>query len=427
MTYWRKKHGTLYIIINVFIFFMVAYFLSELFRNINGVIGEDIGRDLRLNATDLGFLTSLFFIAIAGSQLFVGICLDRYGARRTISVLLLVGAIGAFLFSFGNFISMGMGRFLLGLGMAGCWTAAFKVNAQWWPENKLAFANGAIISFAGIGALCSTLPTQYILSFITWQVLFQYLSVFTICISAYIYLVAPDHEDDINNVSKGFFNEIKGYSIVFKNYIFIWIAPLSIICQGVWLSYQGLWAGAWLRQVDQLSLVEAASVLLLLAICVIAGNFILGAITDRLGEKGYSRVNISLIICSIYILAQACILINMENTSPYLWSLFGFCVSGSILTYAFLSNALPSDVAGRAVSVLNLFATLAGFCLQYGIGFILDFWQPIKLGTYPAIAHQVAITCVIIVQLTALIWAFCGVKFNISFLNEEIHPIKSQS
>ncbi|MCY4033034.1 MAG: MFS transporter [Hyphomicrobiales bacterium] len=389
---------------------MAAYFLSELFRNINGVIGENIARELQLSATELGFLTSLFFISIAGSQLFVGICLDRYGARRTISALLLVGAAGAFLFSFGTFTLMGAGRFLLGLGMAGCWTAAFKVNAQWWPENKLAFANGAIISCAGIGALCSTLPTQYILSFVTWQTLFQWLSGFTVCIAAYIYLVAPDHEDDLRSTSKSLLDEIKGYSVVFKSHVFIWIAPLSIVCQGVWLSYQGLWAGEWLRQVDQLSSAEAASFLLLLAVCVITGNFVLGAVTDRLGEKGYSRVNVSLVICLVYISAQIFISINMENISPYLWGLFGFCVSGSILTYALLSNALPTNVAGRAVSILNLFATLAGFCLQYGVGFILDLWQPVKIGAYPAVAHQAAIACIIAVQLIALMWAFYGTK-----------------
>ena len=406
----KTKSSTVYIIINVFIPFMAAYFLSELFRNINGVIGENIARELQLSATELGFLTSLFFISIAGSQLFVGICLDRYGARRTISALLLVGAAGAFLFSFGTFTLMGAGRFLLGLGMAGCWTAAFKVNAQWWPENKLAFANGAIISCAGIGALCSTLPTQYILSFVTWQTLFQWLSGFTVCIAAYIYLVAPDHEDDLRSTPKSLLDEIKGYSVVFKSHVFIWIAPLSIVCQGVWLSYQGLWAGEWLRQVDQLSSAEAASFLLLLAVCVITGNFVLGAVTDRLGEKGYSRVNVSLVICFVYISAQIFISINMENISPYLWGLFGFCVSGSILTYALLSNALPTNVAGRAVSILNLFATLAGFCLQYGVGFILDLWQPVKIGAYPAVAHQAAITCIIAVQLIALMWAFYGTK-----------------
>ncbi|MCY4052830.1 MAG: MFS transporter [Hyphomicrobiales bacterium] len=411
----KNKHNAVYIIINVFIPFMAAYFLSELFRNINGVIGENIGRELQLSATELGFLTSLFFISIAGSQLFVGICLDRYGARRTISVLLLVGAVGAFLFSFGTFTLMGAGRFLLGLGMAGCWTAAFKVNAQWWPKNKLAFANGAIISFAGIGALCSTLPTQYILSFITWQELFQGLSGFTACIAAYVYLVAPDHEDDIHNTPKNLFDEIKGYSVVFKNHVFVWIAPLSIVCQGVWLSYQGLWAGEWLRQVDQLPSAEAAAFLLLLAVCVISGNFILGAVTDRLGEKGYSRVNISLVICFVYILVQVFILMNMENISPYLWGLFGFCVSGSIITYALLSNALPTGVAGRAVSILNLFATLAGFCLQYGVGFILDLWQPVKIGTYPAVAHQTAIACIVVMQLVALVWAFYGTKVQRHF------------
>ena len=100
----------------------------------------------------------------------------------------------------------------------------------------------------------------------------------------------------------------------------------------------------------------------------------------------------------------------MENISPYLWGLFEFCVSGSILTYALLSKALPTNVTGRAVSTLNLFAALAGFCLQYGSGLILDLWQPVKINIYPGTTHQAAIKCIIVIQLIALIWDLYGTK-----------------
>ena len=407
----QQNKKTIFVITHVFIPFMTAYFLSELFRNINGIVGPRIEQALALSAKELGLMTSLFLIAIAGSQLIVGVYLDRYGARRTVSCLLLIGAVGAFLFASGQFLWMSIGRFLLGIGMAGCWTAAFKVNAQWWPANRLAFANGAIIGFAGMGALTATLPTHYILTFISWQTLFYGLSALTILVSLYLYFMAPDHPDDkaqIKNMpeKQNMLEEFGGFLVILRNPVFIAIGPLSIICQGAWLSYQGLWAGAWLRQVEGLSSNSTAFFLLLLAIFVVLGNFILGALADKLTQKGIARSHICLLICLLYVLVQLLIVMNIVAFSPYLWAIFGFFVSGSILAYAILSHALPIHMAGRAVSLLNLFATLAGFLIQYGVGYILNLWPAIAIGEYPSIAHQRAFLLVIIIQMLALIWGY---------------------
>ena len=134
-----------WIILHVFLPFMVAYLLSELYRNINAIVGPIVQAELGLSIAYLGWMTSVFLAAVAGAQVFTGIWLDRYGARRTVAGLLLVGALGAVLFASGKPNLLLLGRFLIGVGMAGCWTAAFKVNAQWWRPERLALANGMII------------------------------------------------------------------------------------------------------------------------------------------------------------------------------------------------------------------------------------------------------------------------------------------
>ena len=111
-----------------------------------------------------------------------------------------------------------------------------------------------------------------------------------------------------------------------------------------------------------------------------------------------------LFVCGLYIFSQIIILTNATTFSPYLWGAFGFFVSGSIIAYAILSNALPANMTGRAVSLLNLFATFAGFLIQYGVGYILNLWPAIKIGEYPPIAHQWAFAFVIGGQLLALLW-----------------------
>ena len=86
--------SNIYIIGFVFVPFMGAYLLSELFRNINSTIGPLLQQEFALDAATLDLMTSLFLFAVAGSQIFTGILLDRLGARRTVAMLLIIASIG---------------------------------------------------------------------------------------------------------------------------------------------------------------------------------------------------------------------------------------------------------------------------------------------------------------------------------------------
>src|SRR5258707_8047624 len=83
----------------VFLPFTAAFFLSYLFRTINAVISSELSSELALDAADLGFLTSVYFLTFAALQLPVGIWLDRYGPRRVQGPLLLFPAVCATPFS----------------------------------------------------------------------------------------------------------------------------------------------------------------------------------------------------------------------------------------------------------------------------------------------------------------------------------------
>ncbi len=79
--------------------FAAGYLLSYLYRTVNAVISPELTRDLSLNPSSLGLLTSAYFLAFAAMQVPVGMLLDRYGPRRVEPVLLVVAATGAVLFA----------------------------------------------------------------------------------------------------------------------------------------------------------------------------------------------------------------------------------------------------------------------------------------------------------------------------------------
>jgi hypothetical protein len=65
------------LILRVFLPFTVAFFLSYLFRTINALISSELSSELALDAADLGFLTSVYFLTFAALQL------PEYGSIAT--------------------------------------------------------------------------------------------------------------------------------------------------------------------------------------------------------------------------------------------------------------------------------------------------------------------------------------------------------
>ncbi|NJN45375.1 MAG: MFS transporter [Candidatus Competibacteraceae bacterium] len=135
------------IILRVFLPFACGYFLSYLFRTVNAVISPDLVSDLNLDATDLGLLTSMYFLTFAAFQLPLGMLLDRFGPRRVETVLLLFAAAGALCFALSTRLEgLILGRALIGLGVSACLMASFKAFVMWFPPQRLPAVNGWVMA-----------------------------------------------------------------------------------------------------------------------------------------------------------------------------------------------------------------------------------------------------------------------------------------
>src|SRR6201991_4834247 len=67
--------------LRVFLLFSAGYFVSYVFRGVNLGFAPLITHEIGLTATDLGLLTSLYFLGFAGAQIPVGVLLGYYGFR----------------------------------------------------------------------------------------------------------------------------------------------------------------------------------------------------------------------------------------------------------------------------------------------------------------------------------------------------------
>lgn len=393
-------------LIRVFIPFALGYFLSYLYRVVNAVIAPDLIGELGLGASQLGLLTSAYFLSFALFQLPLGMLLDHYGPRRTEALLLLFAALGALVFAFSSSAAgLIVGRALIGLGVSSCLMAAFKAYSIWVPRERLPLINGFQMAAGGLGALSGTVPVEAALAFTDWRGVFQFLAVLTLAAAAIIFFVVPDRDEaDMEETSGGLKGQVEGVVAVFTSPSFWWIAPLTITSQAAFLAIQSLWAGPWLHDVAGLQRDQVASHLLLIAAAMVAGFVSSGIITDALRRFAVRPISVAIAGMSIFIVIQFLIVFRLVDAVLPLWMLFGFFATTGILPYAALSQRFPLRLSGRVYTGLNLLVFVAAFAAQWGIGAIIGMWPKSAAGNYDPAGYQAAFGVILGLQVLGLLW-----------------------
>jgi MFS family permease len=384
----------------VFLPFAVGYFLSQWFRSVMAVVSADLIRELSLDAWTVGLLTSAYFLAFAIGQVPVGVALDRFGPRRTESLLLVVAAAGALVFARSQgTLGLMLGRGLIGLGVSACLMASFHAFLLWAPSARIPFLNGAVMAVGAMGALSATAPVEWALSLVTWRELFLMLAFVTLGVALFLRFQALDPEaprrESLREVACGL-------GRVFASPIFWSVAPLSITHQGTYLAVQSLWAGPWLRDVARLDRVEVASHLFSLALSMAAGFLGIGYAAERVGRRGVPPEAVWTGCAVAFQTIQAAIAFGLVEAPRTLWIAFGLFGASGMLSYVILTRRFPPQMAGRVNACLNVLVFASAFAIQAAIGAVISYWSP--SGSFSTEGYRVAFGSALALQTFALVW-----------------------
>jgi len=395
------------LLLSIFLPFAAGYFLSYIYRTINAVLSPYLATELRLDATDLGLLTSVYFLTFAAFQLPLGLLLDRFGPRRVEATLLLFAAAGAGLFAVsGNSTELIIGRGLIGLGVSACLMASFKAFVLWFPAARLPAVNGWVLAAGGLGALVATAPVEAALRLTGWRGVFAGLAILTVAVAAALWLAVPERSSDAP--ASGWREQWRGVAEIFRSPVFWRIAPSSVVSQAAFMAIQGLWAGPWLRDVAGLDKTAAAGYLFWVAAAMVAGFLGMGQLAYRLSRRGISPLAVAAGGMALFMLAQLALLLKLEPLLP-LWVLFGFLGTAGTLNYAILTQAFPPALAGRVNTALNLLVFVAAFAGQWGMGAIINRW-PAAGGGYAEPGYQLAFGLALAGQLLTWVWLLPGLR-----------------
>lgn len=358
------------LVLRVFLPFALGYFLSLAFRLVNAVAARPLSEDFALTAAELGLLSALYFLAFGAVQLPLGSALDRWGPRRIEAGLLVVAALGSALFVVADgVVQLAIGRALIGLGVSACLMAPFKAYSLWVPRDRLALVNGLHLASGGLGAFAAGAPSELVLDAFGWRALFAALAVITVLAAVFIYVAVPrDHETAAASGGE----RDGGYRSIFASKRFWRLAAGSIACQGTFLGFGTLWVGPWLRDVAGHSPPAAAAWLSAMAVAMVAGYLASGKVADSLGRRGLPVATIAFAGMSAFTLLIVAIAVLPVAASVWLWPLFNFLATTGTLSYAAITQAFPSALAGRANSALNFLVFAYAFAQQWLVGAALD-------------------------------------------------------
>lgn len=386
--------------VRIFALFLPAYFLSYFFRSANAVIADDLVADLGLSAAELGFTTSAFFIAFAGAQLPLGAALDRFGARRTTSLLMLFGVVGSLLFGLASSLwVLALGRALLGLGMAGTLMGALKVFSERFSPRRFATVSGLFVGTGTLGALSASTPLAWLNGLIGWRVVFLALAGVTL-LSALALMFGVPPAKALPEAKPG---ESGRFIDIFRNLNFWRIALLAFSMVGAMFAYQGLWLGPFLRDGFGLSRLQVGNLLLLMNACLMAGYLVSGWLADRFG-----LAQVAILAAFLSLLMQAILVFFQDTWLPGMVALilaaFGFCSAFGILFFAHVRRVFPPTMTGRAVAAVNVFGIGGGALLQWLLGVVVGSFPEAAAGDYPAAAYRVIFVITGGLNLAALLF-----------------------
>ncbi len=390
----------------------LAYFFVYFHRLSLSVVADHLVADFHTSAGTMGLLGSVYFYCYAVMQLPAGLLSDSVGPRRTVTVFLILAAVGSLLFGLAPTIAVAIaGRVLVGFGVSMVFIPTMKILSQWYYAHEFASMAGLLNAVGGAGVMAATWLLARMTEAYGWRRSFESIGGITFLLVGLVWLVVRDRPRD-----KGWpeltgpdgppaaaapppsIALLGGMRMVLANRHFWPMAFWFFFNCGVFFGFGGLWGGPFLMHVYGLNRQAAGAILSMIAWGMIIGSPLVGILSDRVFR---SRKKPFIGCASILVFQLALLCLHPDGLSVPLLYLFFFVFavcSSAIVAVGFTSTKelFPVEIAGTSVGTVNLFPFLGGAVYMPVLGKILDAYPRGADGTYSLAGYN------------AMLWVMLG-------------------
>ena len=405
----------------------LATVINYIDRGALGFLWPEISEDLGLTKTDYAIILNVFTFAYAFGQSIFGKIFDWIGTRLGFVLSIVVWSAATVLHAFANSLaSFAIFRGLLGVSEAGNWPGATKANAEWFPINERALAQGIFNSGAAIGGIISAPIIGVLFVFLgSWQATFVAIGVlgFLWLIPWFIlYKSGPEDHPWLSSEERDYIltgqrnketNEVAEYA---PNTVEIlsrkesWgVILASFFLDPIWWLFVG-WLPLYLNETYDFGVVEIAQYSAIPYIGAMFGAWFGGLLARNRIKSGWTVNRTRKFVIALGgLIMLVSLLATIKAATPLIAVLLMAAILFGFQTAVGNIQTLPSDFySGKSVASLAGFAGTAAKLAVVLLNFLVPIITVNSYGPAFAVGAGLAIFTVLSVFL------FCG----------EIKPLK---
>lgn len=282
-------------------FFTVS--IAYAIRYAYGMLLPEMLPDLGISKTQAGAIFAIYFVVYTVFTPVLGTLTDLYNYRLLLTVFSALLAAGALMMALASsFIQTGLIFAVAGLGHAACWAPVAALVQKWVPNNKRGTAMSVVTMGVGLGVFVWGGLLPIIVAASNWRSGWLVLGLCAVVVVALNFILVrnpPDHSPPQITAAQKLMYVGTLYKTLFKDHVF-WRIALAYLFIGFNVLIPFTFLPVYAREVLHLDYASATRLIGLIALFGIAGQLILGTLSDVIG-----RINV-LIICGL-IMGSGCL------------------------------------------------------------------------------------------------------------------------
>jgi MFS family permease len=383
---------------------VLVYLAAVFHRTTLGVASLEAGERFGLGPAALGTFTVLQIGLYALMQIPTGLLVDRFGARRVLTVAALLMGLGQLLFAFVTSYPLGLlARAVLGIGDALTFVSVLRLVAAYFPPRRYAALASTTAALGALGNLISTLPLAVLLDSVGWTATFAATGAATAAYAVVLVLRVRDHPAGAVPATR----EPESLRVVVGQVRQAWRTPGTRL--GFWAHFSTMFAPAmlgliwgfpYLVQAQGLGVPAAGLLLGLLVVGAIVGGPTVGAVISHRPECRTPLV-VGYLLAALGVWA---VLLGWPGGHvPVGILVAGFAVlsvggPASSIAFALARDYNPLRRVGTATGVVNVGGFVAITVSALAVGVLLSVFEPLGSPT----AFRLALLAVVAVLLLGL-------------------------
>ncbi len=370
-----ETSGALRLVIAMAAVYSLLFAMAQMHRMGGAVIAPALSAELALNASDLGLIIGIMFLASACTQPISGILLDRVGPVRAVTYLAPVGIAGMLIFAWADQVwQLTVARMMIGSGFACVVSGIYVFLLGWVSRESFTTAAAMIQAIPGtIAVLIATTPLAVLLHDYGRTPIFIGLAVLTAVTIGLVSITVKEGPRSTRKTRQPetLAKSIGGIGMIVSQRRFLWLAAFSVTAIGPAIAVIGLLSGVYMRERFGLEPQQLGTTVLVLLIALNMGGVIYGPLDRWTGRR--KAVVTGGIMVQITLLTTLAVLGDVSYwTTLILLTAFASVSQLHALIIAHAQSLFPPERAGRVITTTNIFMIGGIFLFQTMSGVAYD-------------------------------------------------------